>query len=563
MKMNKIRTAIFLGCLSLMSSSSIAQYELSWKASINGVNHEDCRGMVESNDHIYVVGRLEGTTTLNDSTTFQTASTNGGSDIFLYKLTKDGQFVWVKSMGGTLNEQGVNITADVNGNIYICGFYESDFDIDPGTGTTQLICSGERDAFIAKFDPNGNLLWGNSFSGTLSEQPEGIEITPSGILISGRFEGTVDFDPGVGNLSLTSNGSNDIFAVKLDLNGDFLWANSYGDNANDISWEISADVNDNVFVIGTFKNTIDFNNGNPNGSYVSNGLADLFILKLDNLGNYLWSTAIGGPGDDNAKDLAFDLNNDLYISGFFKDTVNFDPTGTPTDILSSGGKDAYLMKLNTNGTLNWIETFGGTGDEIGKGIAFDLENNVYQVGTFQSSLTVSGNTYTSNGLRDCIIRQLDEQGTTIYSNVYGGAGEDYINGLIVDADTSFYFDGKFNDAMNIDPIGTTMLPTEGDYDGYIFKWSHPTPSTVGMIDEQSKYIVAYPNPCDNMLNIVNIERYTAIEIIDLQGRSHGIFPVDENDSQITLETSHLSSGTYFIRLEGLNSIQHTITIQVK
>jgi len=467
--MNKT-TLLVIVFLSVFFSIN-AQYELDWNARIGGLNHNDSRGIVKSGNFIYSTGRIESSTQFESSTVFSTETSSGMDDIYISKMDLNGNYIWVKTMGGTDSEQGVDIEIGPSGDVYIIGFFKSIFDFDPGAGTSTLTPVGEKDIFVARFSPVGDLVWVKQFSGTLTEQAEGITILSDGVIVSGRFKGTVDFDPSAASANLTSNGNNDAFVVKLDLNGDYVWAKNYGSTANDVSWDVTSDDSDNIYVTGQYRNTVEFEAGNTASQITSNGNNDVFILKLNTSGAYQWVKSIGGTGTDIGSKIVLDNQNNIYVTGFFSNMVSFDPAGS-ADYTSNGAKDAFIVKYDNNAAFVFAKSVGSTaGDDKGKSIAFDLDNNIYQVGVFSGTIDINGTTHVSNGLTDCFVHKMNASGNSIWSATYGGSADDFLNGIVVDADTSIYFNGKFSSDQDIDPSANdSIVSSLGDNDGYIFKW---------------------------------------------------------------------------------------------
>src|SRR4030095_4368411 len=139
------------------------------------------------------------------------------------------------------------------------------------------------------------------------------------VYTTGVFSGTVDFDPGTGTFNITSIGDNDIFILKSNTNGHFIWAKSLGGVINDAGFSIAVDASGDIYVTGQFSRTIDFNSGEGLSTLTSAGSVDIFVLKLDNSGNIIWAKAIGGQGYDVGKSLAVDPSGseDVYIKGEF------------------------------------------------------------------------------------------------------------------------------------------------------------------------------------------------------------------------------------------------------
>jgi hypothetical protein len=157
--------------------------------------------------------------------------------------------------------------------------------------------------------------------------------------------GTVDFDPGAGTANMSSTGSNDIFIQKLDSNGNFLWAKTFGGSSADMGYSITVDGSGNTYTTGYFQGSVDFDPGEGLTIFNSAGSFDVFILKLDASGNYLWSTAFGGSSTDMGQSISVDVLGSIYTTGRFEDVVDFDIGQEISNHTSSGGRDVFIIKM--------------------------------------------------------------------------------------------------------------------------------------------------------------------------------------------------------------------------
>src|SRR5258708_19018608 len=173
-----------------------------------------------------------------------------------------------------------------------------------------------------------NLLWVKQFGGPNSDEGRSVTVDKQGnVLTTGVFEGTVDFDPGAGTFNLTSvSASNDVFISKLDPNGNMLWTKQIGGAGNEYAFSITTDASGNIYVIGIFSGTADFDSGSGtfNMTSVSAG-EDIFITKLDPSGNLLWAKQMGGISNDYGYSIALDASGSVYSTVYFQYTPDFDP----------------------------------------------------------------------------------------------------------------------------------------------------------------------------------------------------------------------------------------------
>lgn len=195
------------------------------------------------NGNVYTTGVFTGTVDFDPGAGVYNLVSAGSNDIFISKLDAYGNFVWAKSMGGIGSEEGRSITADSLGGVYITGLFENTADFDPGPAVFNMISQNYEDIFICKLDSNGNFVWALRFGSSIGND-EGHSITTDvigNIYITGFFSYTSDFDPGPGVLNMTAAGYGDIFIIKLDSNGNLVWANKSGDPITDWGYHLIVD----------------------------------------------------------------------------------------------------------------------------------------------------------------------------------------------------------------------------------------------------------------------------------------------------------------------------------
>ncbi len=372
--------------------------------------------------NIYTTGWFQNTIDFDPGANTHNLTSEGNYDIFISKLNSSGNFIWAKTIGGMSDDFGSKIITDQFGNIYIIGYYRGNVDFNPGIESYYLNSTGTSDIFILKLDSQGNFIWSKSFGGLHIDSGRSIAIDKSGnIYATGTFNETADFDPSNSMYNLTSKGNADIFIFKLDYSGNFIWAKSIGGLSIDVGNSIVVDTSGSVYTTGYFYGTVDFN---PNiGSYnlTSNGSDDIFILKLDDDGNFVWAKAIGSSNSDNSFALTLDLSGNSYTTGFFQGITYFDSNDSSNYLKSIGISDAFILKLDTNGNFTWVRSIGGKGGENGFGIALDLKGNIYTTGNFFSKAEYepgSGSALlNSAGGVDVFVLKLNDGVTTNNENV--------------------------------------------------------------------------------------------------------------------------------------------------
>ena len=375
---------------------------------------------------------------------------------------------WAKAIhhaqpiGTLINEVTTSITTDAAGNVYLSGVFENSMDFDAGPAQFFLTSTGYTDVFIAKYSPNGNLIFAKSFGGTDPDFGSDIAIDPSGnIIITGTFQGTVDFDPGPGTQVFTSSNRSDVFFAKYDNLGNYIFVKTMGGALDDYGVSIASDASGNIYLSGVFDETMDFDPGPGVQALTTVRYQDCFFAKYDALGNYVYAKNIGGIWSDiGISNLAVDASGNLYLTGAYVTTVDFDP-GPGVQNLTSPTiglvtyADVFFAKYDALGNYVYVKKItGGTG-LLYSYLDLDLSGNIYLSGGFTETADFDPGpgtlNLTSNGDYDIFIAKYDNSGNIIYAKNMGGGGYDHALAIAVDATGSIYISGEFWDIADFDP----------------------------------------------------------------------------------------------------------------
>jgi hypothetical protein len=288
-------------------------------------------------------------------------------------------FEWAKTFTCGSYNSSVDIIKDPYGNKYVHGYFYDSIDVDPGAGESYVYSQFYQvGAYFIKLNSNEELVWGKSIRGiTVSKMLFDIS---GNLVISGTFNTNTDFDPGPGVYNMYSS-AHDCFVMSLNTNGDFLWAKQFGGNSVDVLVDMEIDDASNIILVGTFKETADFDPSG--GTFLINAIggSDVFVVKLDNLGNFIWAKSHGSTGsltDDYVVSVSVDGLNNIYIAGSFFLSVDFDPGPGDYTVTSNGGRDLYINKLDANGELDWNRTIGSSNGEVFMSLDI-LNSNIYYV----------------------------------------------------------------------------------------------------------------------------------------------------------------------------------------
>ncbi len=297
------------------------------------------------------------------------------------------------------------------------------------------------------------------------------------IYMTGSFTGTADFDPGAATVNLVSAGNKDIFITKFDASGNFVWAKSIGGSGDDMGLSLAVDGTGNVYVTGVYIGTVDFD---PSASVVNlggSGLHNSFIAKFSSSGSLVWADALTGS-DAYSASLALDASSNVYVTGYFQLTVDFDPSASTANLNSAGLFDMFLVKYTSGGVLVWAKSFGGTDYELSNSITVDASDNIYITGYFGSTTidfdpSAAVANLTKIGNTDMFIAKYDGAGSYIWAKNMGSAtGSANARSIKTDASNNVYVSGIISGTVDLDPSASTAnLTSASSTDAFFGKYS--------------------------------------------------------------------------------------------
>lgn len=417
-----------------------AQGNFLWVKNFGGDRAESGYAItVDKTGNIYVTGYFTGTINFDPPSTTYEFTEVGNGNIFVLKMDGDGNTLWAKAMGGSNGESGYSISVDDSGNIYTTGWFAGAVDFDPGLDTFLLTSNGKSDIFVHKMDIDGNFLWAKCFGGADSDYGYSIRIDATGnIFTTGNFLETVDFDPGENVFNITCTGQDDSFVQKLDAEGNFLWVRVIEGSAGVYALSMDLDDFGNVLTTGAFRDTADFDPGPGVESHVSSGLNDMFIQKINKDGQFVWAKSLGNTGRDVGVYVYTDAAGNVYTTGGFSETVDFDAGEAVANLTSTGKSDIFIQKLDPAGNFLWAHSFGGINSEDGYSVTGDENGNILLSATFQETADfttgTTTTTLTSNGYSDVVVLKLKEitsgmsdENTGVFLTAYPNPTFDILN----------------------------------------------------------------------------------------------------------------------------------------
>lgn len=419
------------------------------------------------------------------------------------------QVSWVFTSGGAQTQSGTVCEIFADGSILNGGFFQGQTNFYPGDNTPR-ISRGGRDIFVQKVDTNGITQWVVTFGGKGEERLTDMAIDGDGnILLAGSFTDTCDFDPGSGTAIGISNGQTDMFLVKLNANGNYLWSRRFGGVSEDEINGLAVDSGGNIFIGGYFKATVDFStNTTPNFQHSVNAFSG-FVMMLDNLGERQWFRKFGnGTNDLTVKNLEF-INSKLWVSGVHsEDSINFGSALVPVWVYSSEPQQTFILQSDLLGNTIRVDTFRSTVTILD--LQSDNQNNILITGYFRGTADFDPGAaiyqVTVNGLKnDAYLLKLDSNTNFLWTKIfksdmlastYGEKVRTFETGDIL-------FMVLFEGDVDFDPSsGIVTKSTNGNYDVAIvrlnesgqFNWVHTFGGTGydygnGLSVEEDKFYV--------------------------------------------------------------------------
>jgi hypothetical protein len=413
------------GSIDAFLSKFDAQGNLLWVKTWGGSKRDVAYGVgVDSLGNAYVVGPFRDSVDFNpDPAQSDVHASNAISgtiyenNIYLSKFAPDGTYQWVRTWGpalvpGKISFGAEGYTVAIHGNaLYVVGDFSGDqTDFNPWGShdwhQNHLPATDPIffDAFLSKFDLNGNFQWAKTWGGEGYDDGPGVAVDDTGnVYIAGMYASqNINFDPdggsgGTGHPAQDSGIIVDVFLTKFDASGIFQWVKTWGGpGTDDAMGSVAVDEANNVYVAGRFASTacnfnpdgipVDFHSTHNPAPIISptlqqkDGALDAFLSKFDASGNFKWAKTWGGNGSDNAG-VTVDQLGHVYTSGWFSATVDFDPNNGVENHVSNGKKDAFLSQFDSSGNLQWAKTWGGSGDDSSEATV-DQAGNVYVGGGF-------------------------------------------------------------------------------------------------------------------------------------------------------------------------------------
>lgn len=470
---------------------------IEWQKTFGGTGGDAGRSIVQTDDGGYAIA---GFSYSND---LDITNNHGQNDLWLIKLDASGTIQWQKAIGGTAFDSEGYLTQTQDGGFVIGGISNSnDFD---AVGN-----HGDWDILVAKTDASGNLQWSKSLGGSGQDFiGDVIQTSDGGFAVGGNTRSN--------NGDVTSNhGSSDQWLVKLSAAGAIEWQKTYGGTGQDFIASL-AQTPDGGFITGgsTMSN---------NGDVTSNmGSHDIWVTKLDSTGAIQWQSTYGGTASDYCDKIL------ITDGGYILSGATYSNNGMVSG--NHGGCDVWVVALDSAGALLWQKTFGGTGTE-------DLTSIAATEGGYiitSSSTSANGDLASSHGSYDCWFFKIDNAGTLLWQDNFGGSQLEVPYQVLATDDGGFAFVAETG-SSDVD-----ITSNHGASDIWFVKFAFDALAT----RDFSASLSFYPNPANNTLYVQSRDGITIdkVNIYDISGQHVSTGNMVEN----TIDIENLSPGTFIIR----------------
>ncbi len=536
-------------CLVFLICPSVTSGQWSWLAGSDDSFDDLATAVaVDANGNTYGVGTFTNTLSLS-GTTVQVNGDIYFSDAFIAKWDQQGNLKWLLNFGGPGLDEGTAVAVDNAGNIYMGGVFMDTVQF----GNTTLVSAGQKDLFLAKLDSTGQVLWAKSFGGP-GEEMLGVKVGGSlkiapdqSVYFVGSFSGTFLFDQHL----VSAGGAQAGFIAKLDSSGSVESVFTIGGLQHIRVRTLTVDSNYNVVIAGIFLGSqISFSSQtfwSPNAGFM---VGTAYVAKINSSWNLEWAKLFGGSntsgGTSGGSVLGgfhcIDNSGNIYLAAIQMDCEM--DIGTAV-LPNFGGSNAFLMKFNTQGGVEWHKYLHGPSAESVAALACDEQGNVYLAGYGSTGSMIDTDSLSING-GELFIAQLTSAGS-LQGTLYSDGSSSKIASEIAVQDNNITLAGRWsgNDLV----LGSHVLnsTTTSGWDVFFAKAATPTsvqslPESVGIA------IQLYPNPATDLVTVdAGKVQMKLIQVLSATGTV--VAKQEVNDARATLNIQHLPSGNYFVRIQ--------------
>jgi hypothetical protein len=385
-----------------------------WAYRLGGAGNDTPADLhLDSAGRVYLLGHFQGSADLAPGPGSMTFDEAQGS-MFAQCVSPEGQLQWVRQWGGAISEQAIAMSVAPSGSMAIIGYFRGAADFDPGVNSAVLASSND-DLFLLRLDQAGLFSWVRMLGGASDDLGIDVEISSTGELyVLGEFGQSFDADPGAGSFVLDAGQGRDLCVVKLDSQGDFVWAYALGNDQSIDGTGVALHHDSLLYCAGRFRGVMDADPGLDTLWLDAGGQYAFFCQQVDQAGSLRWAQAWGASADAEMRAMVLDSLGQPFFTGTFSDSLDMAPGPGEYWLSSTMGTftpsaDVFLQQLDTAGQFLWAKPSGGQGFDLGMALAMGQDGILYQAGGFNATAQFDpyGNnlSLTSGGNLDVFVGQ--------------------------------------------------------------------------------------------------------------------------------------------------------------
>jgi len=528
---------ITLICCLFSFYSSVAQpAKKEWAKNYGGTENDIITFVFQDKDGNYI---FSGHSNSSDS---DLTSNNGSYDAWIAKANDTGKVLWSKNYGGSGDEVIWHSCATKDGGYILAG------STDSYNGDVVNRHPGGMEVWIIKVDENGNKEWQKTYGGSGDESACSIQQTKDGGYIFTGWASSNDGDLTSSHVGLPGGFSQDLWVVKIDSTGKLIWQKDLGGSNSDIGFSVLQSEDGNYIVAGYTAS----NDGDIPMHYGNSGKWDAWVLKFNATGTLLWQKFYGGTQDD-AFNAIVQTPDKGYILAGATNSNDSDVSGNHLNSSLSTTTDVWVAKIDSLGNLNWQKCYGGSGTETAVDIK-QTQNGGYVLAASTTSVDgdVTGNHDPLGIKSDYWVVQLRSSGELDWEETFGGSSSDALFSIISTSDNGYMLAGR---TTSEDGDVTKWYSDKND--GWLVKLSAPL--SISSFKAVKHIITIFPNPSQTKFTIqyhFPANENAIVEITDVTGRAISTIPLPKNTTQTTINAATWQPGIYFYKvLQNGNTLQ--------